>query len=102
MKPFSDIVETYSAETAKPTKNDIIDSTEFHVGIVTIEAGREIRPHPEPYAVFFFILGGAGEFTGEDGTIELSEGDGVFLDHNEQRGIRCTESLTILGIQEAH
>lgn len=38
----------------------------------------------------------------DDETIQLGVGDGLYLDHGEHREIRCTESLTILGGQEAH
>ncbi|MFW5905810.1 MAG: cupin domain-containing protein [archaeon] len=102
MNPFHDLIETYKSNSAEPTKNDVIDSPAFHVGIVTLAAGQEILPHPEPYTVFFYVLEGAGTFTGGDETIELAEGDGLYLDHGERRGIRCSEPLTILGIQGAH
>lgn len=102
MQPFPDLVDEKQSDPVEPTKNDIIDSKEFHVGVVRIPKGQEIPPHPEPYAVFFYVLQGAGEFTGREGTVELTEGDALYLEHGEQRGIRCIESLTILGIQEAH
>lgn len=102
MRPFPDLVDETQSDTVEPTKNDIIDSKEFHVGIVSIPKGQEIPPHPEPYAVFFYVLQGAGEFTGKGGSVELGEGDALYLEHGERRGIRCTEPLTILGIQEAH
>ncbi len=102
MKPFPDLVEKRVVDPEKPTKNDIIDSPEFHVGIITLEAGQEIPPHPEPYAVFFYVLQGVGEFSGPDGRVELVNGDALYLEHGEIRGIRCTEPLTILGFQEAH
>lgn len=102
MKPFPALVDMYESDADEPTKADVLDAEEFHVGIVTMAAGEEIPPHPEPYAVFFFVLRGSGEFTGDDGTIELGVGDGLYLDHGERRGIRCTESLTNLGVQEAY
>lgn len=101
MKPFPSLGEVES-DTDEPTKVDIIDSEAFHVGIVTMAAGEEIPPHSEPYAVFFYLVQGAGEFTGRDGTTHLREGDGLYLEHGEPRGIRSTDSLTLLGIQEAH
>lgn len=102
MKGFNDLVETHSPEATEPSKNDVIDLPEFHVGVITLGAGQEIPPHPEPYAVFFYVVAGSGEFTGEDGSIELSAGDGLHLEHGERRGIQCTEPLTIVGFQEAH
>lgn len=102
MRSFPAVATEGQSNPIEPTKNDIIDSSEFHVGIVTLANGQEIPPHPEPYAVFFHVLEGTGIFTGQDGTVTLEEGDGLYLEHGEKRGIRCTEGLTILGIQEAH
>lgn len=102
MKAFSNLVHERQSNPDEPTKNDIVDSPEFHVGIVTLAEGQEIPPHPEPYAVFFYVLQGAGEFTGRDGSVDLDQGDALHLEHGEPRGIRCTKALTILGIQEAH
>lgn len=102
MKTYPNLASEHESIGEEPTKQDIIDSAEFHVGIVTMEAGQEIPPHPEPYSVFFYVLQGAGEFTGQDDSAKLGEGDAMHLEHGERRGIRCIEHLTILGIQEAH
>lgn len=102
MDRFSNLPQTRIDTADEPDKTDIIDAPEFHVGIVSLEQGQEIPPHPEPYAVFFYVLKGAGVFTGEEGSVALAEGDALHLKHGETRGIRCTESLIILGVQEAH
>lgn len=102
MDRFRNLPEERIVNPDEPTKADIIDSPEFHVGIVSLAEGQEIPPHPEPYAVFFYVLKGTGVFTGGDGSVELSEGDALHLEHGEVRGIRCTDPLTILGVQEAH
>ena len=101
MKPFPNLEAERIPEPDEPKKNDIVDSTGFDVGIVGLERNQEIAPHPEPYAVFFYILEGAGEFTGGDGTVDLEAGDGLYLEPGERRGIRCTEPLSILGIRGA-
>jgi len=88
--------------TDGPTKRDILKADEFTIGLVSLDEGQEIEPHPEPYAVFFLVLEGVGKFTTSEGTVELTAGDGLYLDSGEQRGIRCTDALTILGVQEPH
>lgn len=52
--------------------------------------------------MFFYVLEGAGAFTTSEGTVELTAGDGLYLESGERRGIRCTDVLTVLGVQEAH
>lgn len=83
-------------------KNDIVKSDKFNIVMVCLEKYQEIKPHPEPYAVFFFVLEGRGIFTSEKGEVELKKGDSIFLDANENRGIKCIEKLSILGVQDGH
>lgn len=83
-----------------PTKTDLLAAEAFTIGLVSLDTGQEIEPHPEPYEVFFLVLEGAGEFVTGDGTVELTEGDALYLESGEQRGIQCTEPLTILGVQD--
>ncbi len=85
-----------------PCKEDILKSDKFNIVIVGLEKDQEIRPHPEPYAVFFFVLDGKGIFTSEKGETELNKGDSIFMDSDEIRGIKCIEKLTILGVQDGH
>ena len=66
------------------------------------QKNQEIKPHPEPYAVFFFILEGRGIFTGEEGEKELNKGDSIFMDSDKIRGIKCIDKLSILGVQDGH
>ena len=99
---YKNLVADRAPPTDGPTKKDILAADEFTVGLVSLDKGQEIEPHPEPYAVFFFVLEGAGEFTTSQGTVELTVGDALYLDSGERRGIRCEEPLTILGLQEAH
>ncbi len=86
----------------KPNKEDILKTENFNIVVVCLEKGQEIKPHPEPYAVFFFILEGKGIFTSENGEKELSEGDSIFMKSDKIRGIKCIEKLKILGVQDGH
>ena len=86
----------------KPNKEDIIKSDKFNIVVVCLEKDQEIKPHPEPYAVFFYVMEGRGIFTSEDGEIELNKGDSIFMKSNKVRGIKCIEKLSILGVQDGH
>ena len=86
----------------KPVKKDILTSRNFNIVIVCLEKGQEIKPHPEPYAVFFLVLEGKGIFTSSDGSVELSKQSCLSIGADEIRGIKCIENLVILGIQDGH
>lgn len=102
MTTFRDLITEREQASDGPTKKDVLTSEEFNVALVSLEADQEIAPHPEPYAVFFYVLEGTGVFTTGDGTVELEHGDALHLEPGEERGILCLDPLTILGIQEAH
>ncbi len=55
------IVEKYFSDK-EPNKKDLIKSEKFNIVTVYFKAGQEIPPHPEPYAVFFYVIKG-GEFS---------------------------------------
>lgn len=98
---YTNLVDNQVPPTEGPTKVDILTAEAFTIGLVSLDTGQEIEPHPEPYEVFFFVLEGAGEFTTTEGTVDLTAGDGLYLGSGERRGIRCTEAFTILGVQES-
>lgn len=98
--PYKNLAADRDSPTDGPTKKDILTADEFTIGLVSLADGQEIEPHPEPYAVFFYLLEGAGEFTTSEGTVKLTDGDALYLESGERRGIRCTDPLTILGVQE--
>lgn len=102
MMHYRDLGDSRVSPTDGPTKKDILTAEEFTIGLVSLDVGQEIEPHPEPYEVFFYILGGAGEFTTSEETVELTDGDALYLEPGERRGIRCTAPLTILAVQETH
>ncbi len=86
----------------KPNKEDILKSDKFNIVVVCLEKDQEIKPHPEPYAVFFYVMEGRGIFTSEDEEVELNKGDSIFMKSNQVRGIKCIEKLSILGVQDGH
>ena len=85
-----------------PVKKDILKSEKFNVVIVCLEKGQRIKPHPEPYAVFFLVLEGSGIFTSKKGTVEMKKNDSLFIKADEIRGIKCLERMIILGVQDGH
>ena len=85
-----------------PNKEDILKSDKFNIVVVCLEKDQEIKPHPEPYAVFFYVMEGKGIFTSEEGEVELNKGDSIFMKSNKIRGIKCIEKLSILGVQDGH
>jgi len=86
----------------RPNKEDVLKTNNFNIVIVCLEKGQEIKPHPEPYAVFFFVIEGKGVFTSKDEETELSKGDSIFMASNTIRGIKCIEKLNIFGVQDGH
>jgi quercetin dioxygenase-like cupin family protein len=83
-------------------KKDLLKTGSFNVVLVCLEAGQEIPPHPEPYAVCFYVINGKGMFTVGNEQVELSSGGLIFVPVNETRGILSREKLTLLGIQDPH
>lgn len=102
MTVYDDLLADRESPTDGPTKNDVVAGDAFTVGLVSLDEGQEIEPHPEPYAVFLLVLEGTGAFTTGEGTVELTAGDVLYHESGERRGIRCTDSLAILGVQDVH
>jgi len=99
---INDLTSLKEFSSEKPLKKDILKSDKFNVVLIFLEKRQEIKPHPEPYAVFFLVLDGSGLFTTENGSFELSKGGCIFIQANKVRGIKCNERLTILGVQDGH
>jgi len=99
---IDNLLEKESFSSEKPVKKDVLKSENFNIVRVYLKKGQEIKPHPEPYAVFFLVLKGKGLFTSKEGKFELKKNDGLFIKVNEIRGIKCLENLVILGIQDGH
>ena len=86
----------------RPVKKDILNSKNFNIVIVCLEKGQEIKPHPEPYAVFFLVLEGKGIFTNSEESFELNKQSCISIGINEIRGIKCIENLVVFGVQDGH
>jgi len=99
---IKDIISKGKFLSDKPNKEDILKTDNFNIVVICLEKGQEIKPYPEPYAVFFLVLEGKGLFTNKDGETELSKGDSIFIESNKIRGIKCIEKLRILGVQDGH
>ena len=86
----------------EPNKKDLIKSEKFNIVTVYFKADQEIPPHQEPYAVFFYVIKGRGIFTNKEGKFELISNQGIFLEQDEIRGIKCLEDMVIMGVQDGH
>ena len=83
-------------------KRELLNTKDFNVAVVSLEKEEEIPPHPENYAVFFYVLQGIGVFTTKEGEYTLKKGSCIYYEKNGLRGIRSKERLVLLGIQEPH
>jgi len=86
----------------KPVKKDILKTKNFNVVLVCFEKDQEIKPHPEPYAVFFLVLEGKGMFINSEGSFEMSKNSSIYIKANEIRGIKCLKKMVVLGVQDGH
>jgi quercetin dioxygenase-like cupin family protein len=95
-----DLLTVTEFSTAGPVKKDLMKTAGSNIVIVGLETGQEIHPHPEPYAVVFVVLQGEGVIT--SGTIAhpVKPLHLVSVRKDENRGIRCTRRMIILGIRE--
>lgn len=82
-------------------KTDLFKGDHFNIVAISLDSGAEIPPHEEPYDVFFCVISGKGIFTVGEEEWHAEAGSWVFSPRGN-RGIRCIERMTILGIQESH
>jgi len=100
---MADFLKNLEFFSGKPALKRIVKSKKkFNIVRVCLEKGLEIEPHPEPYAVFFLVLDGSGIFTSKAGEFKLEKNDLIFIKAYEIRGIKCLESLVVLGVQDGH
>lgn len=83
------------------SKRDLFKGKHFNVAVICLDSGYEIPPHDEPYDVFFYVVSGKGIFTAGQKQWDTGAGSMVFAPAGV-RGIKCTERLTVLGIQQPH
>lgn len=83
-----------------PVKTDIAQTAGSNIMLVCLEAGQAIPPHPEPYAVVFVVLEGEGVITSGTQEHPVAPYHLVSVAKNEDRGIRCTQRMVLLGIRD--
>lgn len=95
-----DLLKVAECSLDNPVKKDLIKTRESNIVVVCLEAGHEIPPHPEPYALVFVVLEGEGTIT--SGIIEHSVHPLhlVSVERDENRGIRCDQQMVLLGIRD--
>jgi quercetin dioxygenase-like cupin family protein len=83
-----------------PVKKDLLKTAGSNIVLVCLEAGQEIPPHPEPYAVVFVVLQGEGFITAGSVRHPVEPLHLVSVRKDENRGIRCDQRMIILGIRD--
>ncbi len=89
---------TFSADG--PVKVDLATTAGSNVVLVCLESGQAIPPHPEPYAVVFVVLQGEGAITSGTAEYPVTPMHLVAVGKDEDRGIRCTQRMVLLGIRD--
>ena len=94
------LIDAAKFSSSGPIKKDLIKTAGSNIVLVCLEAGQVIPPHPEPYAVVFVVLRGEGVIT--SGSVEhpVRPHYLVAVGKDENRGIRCTRRMALLGIRE--
>lgn len=95
-----DLLKEAEYSSKGPVKKDLMKTAGSNIVLVCLETGQEIPPHPEPYAVVFVVLQGEGTIT--SGAVEhpVNPFHLVSVKKDENRGIRCTHRMVLLGIRE--
>ena len=83
------------------TRMDVFKGQHFNVRIICLDSGTAILPRNEPYEVFFYVLSGKGSVSAGGSAWDVGPGSMVYAPEGP-RGIKCTERLTILGVQGPH
>ena len=97
-----DLTELLEFSHLNHMKKDIIKTAGFNTVLICLEKGQEIQPHPEPYYVLFLILKGEGIITAGAELYHVKPRHMVYVESNDIRGIKCTERMSIIGIQQSH
>jgi quercetin dioxygenase-like cupin family protein len=83
-----------------PVKKDLLKTAGSNIVLVCLETGQIIPPHPEPYAVVFVVLQGEGIITSGSVGHPVKPLHLVSVKKDENRGIRCSQRMVLLGIRE--
>ena len=91
-----------TGEDRRRVKTDLLETRNFNMVLICLEAGQEIHSRPEPYGVCFYVISGKGAFSVGNEQFELTDGNIIYAPADEARGIQSMERLTLLGIQDPH
>jgi len=83
------------------TRMDVFKGKNFNIRVICLDTGSALLPRYEPYEVFFCVMSGKGVIGVGDNAWDVEPGSMVYAPAG-MRGIRCTERLTILGVQGPH
>ncbi len=97
-----DLIKLAEFSKTNRIKKDIHKTKWFNIVLVCLESGQEIPSSPEPYDVCFYVIDGSGTFTVGNEQVDLRHGGAIFAPANVARGVKSTQRLTILGIQQLH
>jgi quercetin dioxygenase-like cupin family protein len=98
-KDLQDLIE-YSRTTR--VVKDVLMTDWFNVVLVCLEAGQEIQPHPEPYAVLFHVIKGEGTITAGTERYDVKPNHVIFVPKDGIRGIAPRTRMSLVGIQQPH
>ena len=95
-----DLNEKIIFSEEKPIKRHFLNAKGFHAALICLKSGVEIPSHPEDYGVLLTVLKGKGIFTDINGEFTLTKDQSIYIKKDEIRGIKATENLIVLGIQD--
>jgi len=96
----TDLLKEAEFSANSPVKKDLLKTAGSNIVLICLETGQEIPPHPEPYAVVFVVLQGEGFITSGIVVHPVKPLHLVSMRKDENRGIRCTQRMIILGIRD--
>jgi len=99
MKKFGNLSDIDKPFAGNIIKDDILTRKNVKITVINMPKEQEIEPHPEEYAILFFIIKGSAIFTTGDGAHKVLKNEAIYLDFNEVRGIKPLEDLTFIGIK---
>jgi mannose-6-phosphate isomerase-like protein (cupin superfamily) len=69
----------------------------YKVPLICMEPGQMIPPHPSGTGVFY-VVSGSGVMTVDGQDVDISEGEMIFIEKGQSRGIRATERLVVFAV----
>jgi len=95
-----DLKKVVECSPDNPLKKDLIRMKGSNIVLVCLQAGQEIAPHPEPYAVVFVVLQGEGVITAGSARHPVKPLHLVSVGKDENRGVQCDQRMMLLGIRD--